>query len=48
VKPYIADMQNKLKEEGVKALGSFLGKIMEKKAADKLEFIQGQGNIKIP
>ena len=31
VKPYLADIQNKLKEEGIKALGSFLGKIMEKK-----------------
>ncbi|MCX5679836.1 MAG: hypothetical protein NTZ95_04175, partial [Candidatus Omnitrophica bacterium] len=34
IKPYLANIQGKLKEEGIKALSSFLGKIMEKK--DKL------------
>ncbi len=32
VKPYIADMQNKLKEEGMKALGSFLDKAFKNKS----------------
>lgn len=31
VKPYIANIKNQLQEEGVKALSSFFGKIMEKK-----------------
>ena len=32
VKPYIANIQNQLKEEGVKALGSFLEKAFKKKS----------------
>ncbi len=32
IKPYIANMQNQLKEEGVKALGSFLEKAFKKKS----------------